>query len=266
MICRFVFTFVVLFFCVERVWSQDSTSVQSVDPKLLAVLWQQHSSEYRALCYQAFNVASERLDEMKLKRRERYAIITDIDETLLDNSYYEATRIKQKDDFNPVAWKVWTDKSAAPPLPGAVDFFRKAKSKKISIFYISNRNVNEVESTVENLKRLHLPDADTAHMLFLKDTSSKESRRQAVLNNYKVIMLLGDNLNDFAIVFEKKSNLERHKAVDSLRSEWGLKFIVLPNAVYGEWENALYGYRRGLSLPDKATILNESLITTPLNK
>ena len=57
-------------------------------------------------------------------------------------------------------------------------------------------------------------------------------------------MLIGDNLDDFSGVFERKSVADRFAAADSARNEWGRKFIVLPNAMYGTWENAIYEYQR----------------------
>jgi predicted secreted acid phosphatase len=42
------------------------------DQKLLPVLWQQYAAEYRALCYQAFNIAGLRLNEA-LKTEKRAA-------------------------------------------------------------------------------------------------------------------------------------------------------------------------------------------------
>jgi 5'-nucleotidase (lipoprotein e(P4) family) len=63
-----------------------------------------------------------------------------------------------------------------------------------------------------------------------------------IANQYKIVMLLGDNLNDFKNTFEKKSITERFLATDAEQELWGKKFIVLPNATYGEWVNALYNY------------------------
>jgi 5'-nucleotidase (lipoprotein e(P4) family) len=57
-------------------------------------------------------------------------------------------------------------------------------------------------------------------------------------------MLVGDNLNDLAQVFERKSIADRFAAVDQLKNEFGKRFIVLPNPMYGEWENAVYEYKR----------------------
>ena len=98
-------------------------------PKLLSVIWQQQSAEYRALCYQAFNIAKWRLEKTKIKRRHKYAIITDIDETVLDNSYYEADNIRQNKEFAKDSWKGWTDKAKATPVPGALEFLQMAKKK-----------------------------------------------------------------------------------------------------------------------------------------
>lgn len=246
--------------CAQNI-QEDSKSPCQANLKVLPVLWHQHAAEYQALCYQAFNIASWRIDKMKLKpKRHRYAIITDIDETILDNSYYEAQRLKECKDFDAASWKKWTDKAAATAVPGAVEFLQRVKQKGISIFYLSNRGVGEVSSTMQNLQKLNLPDANTEHMIFMDGDASKEERRRKIMADYEVIMLLGDNLNDFTALFEKKSTAERNEEVTKARAEWGSKFIVLPNATYGEWENALYNYERGLSDEEKRARLNSQLI------
>lgn len=191
-------------------------------------------------------MATERINEIvkKKNRKQNLAIITDLDETILDNSYAEAQLIKEDKNFNLAEWKKWTNKSAATAVPGAVEFLQMAKRKGFTVFYISNRGTSEIIPTLINLQKLQLPDADTAHMLFLSNTSSKESRRQRVMQNYNVVMLLGDNLNDFMQIFERRPIVERLSETDSVKNEWGKKFIVLPNATYGEWENAIYEYKK----------------------
>ena len=135
--------------------------------------------------------------------------------------------------------------------PGSVEFLLYAKSKGISIYYISNRDSTEVGSTLINLQKLQLPDADTAHMLFLTKTSSKEERRLTVEATHTIVMLIGDNLNDFTKAFEKGTIAQRFTETDKEQAEWGRKFIVLPNPTYGEWESALYDYQRGLTPEQK---------------
>ena len=217
--------------------------------KTLSTLWQQNAAEYRALCYQAFNTATTQIADIPSRkfRKEKITIITDLDETILDNSYSEAELIKQNRSWNPASWKQWSDLSAATAVPGAIAFLQYAKQKGATIFYVSNRSVSEVAATLINLKKLNLPDADTSHMLFMLNESSKETRRQTIMKNYKVVMLMGDNLNDFTSAFEGKNIRDRFAETDKAKGEWGKKFIVLPNATYGEWENALYNYQHGLS-------------------
>ena len=243
--------------------AQDSAKFQTCEIVLkeYPVLWQQQASEYRALCYQAFNIASLRLHEViKNKSNHRnLAIVTDLDETILDNSYMQAELIKKQEENTAKSWKEWTDKSAATAVPGAVEFLQMAKQKGLTIFYISNRDTAAVSSTLINLKKLKLPDANTNHMLFLSDTPSKETRRQIVMRKYDVVMLLGDNLNDFMQVFEKRNISERFSETDKVKKEWGKKFIVLPNPSYGEWENAIYDYEKNLSPEQKEIKRREKL-------
>ena len=247
-----------------RLCAQDTLTVSGLEnSKLLPVLWQQRAAEYEALCCQAFNFANCRLNEMKLKKRRRYAIITDVDETILDNSYFEARQLLRGAVFSNVAWKKWTDQSKATALPGSLPFLQLAKRKGVEIFYISNRDTSEVRATISNLAKLGFPDADKEHMLFMTNSSSKEERRQTVMNNFRVIMMLGDNLNDFSEIFEKKSVEQRSTETSRMKDEWGRMFIVLPNAIYGEWENALYDYKRNLSPTEKEIKLKEQLITLP---
>ena len=243
-------------------FAQNITNSPSIDEiKILPVLFQQEAAEYRALCYQAFNLAELRINCIKKRdiRKGHLAIITDLDETILDNSYSEANLIKEGKSYSSVSWKKWTDQSAATAVPGAVDFLKFVHQKRIDIFYISNRKTEELTATLKNLQKLGLPNADEAHTLLYSTDSPKKVRRQMVMKDHKVVMLLGDNLNDFLEVFEKKTIAERFQSTDDFRKEWGNKFIVLPNPVYGDWENALYEYNFKLSPEEKKQVRLKSL-------
>jgi 5'-nucleotidase (lipoprotein e(P4) family) len=245
----------------------QNTCIDSCEFKMkeYPILWQQRAAEYRALCYQAFNLAALRLNQLPATKM-RKAIITDLDETILDNSYQQAELIANNQPYTNKSWKDWTDRSSATAVPGAVEFLQKAKQKGITIFYISNRDTSEVKSTLLNLQKLKLPNTDVAHMLFLSNTSSKEARRQLVMKKYSVVLLLGDNLNDFMQVFEKKNSDDRFAETDKVKAEWGKKFIVLPNPSYGEWENAIYDYDRTLTPEQKETKRKEKILVTPGGK
>lgn len=241
--------------------SNDDPELSSSDYLTMAVLYQQTAAEYRALCYQAFNVAKYQLDQnlkiMGLQKQQ--AIVIDIDETVLDNSPHEAKCILNNTLY-PAYWEDWINTSSAEAVPGAVDFLKYAESKRIEIYYITNRAEKYREQTLRNLKVLGFPNAEDKYLMLKTDESSKKGRRDKVSETNKIIMLIGDNLNDFSEVFEKKSVAERFELTDEMKTEFGKHFIVLPNAMYGEWEGALYNYDYSQSSAQKDKLRRKNLI------
>jgi 5'-nucleotidase (lipoprotein e(P4) family) len=231
----------------------------STQGKLFASLFIQRAAEYHALCLQAYNIAHRRIDEIvqqsSLKPR---AIITDLDETVLDNSANEVHQDLQGKGFDPVKWNEWTSRAMADTVPGSFSFFNYAASKGIEIFYISNRNENDRTGTLQNLQRFGFPNADGAHLLLRQNTSGKEPRRQQVMAEHDVILLLGDNLSDFSDLFDRKSTEERLLAVQQLSVQFGNRYIILPNPVYGDWENSIYQYKQ-LTTVQKDSAIRKSL-------
>ncbi len=204
-----------------------------------ALLWQQQSAEYRALSYQAFYLARLQLDDIlaaKNKTDKPIAIVTDIDETVVDNSPYSGHLVNVNEEYTPATWAAWVSKKSAKAVPGALEFFKYAASKEVAIFYVSNRNVQLQKETMENLKSLGFPNVNDEHVLLKSTTSGKEPRRDEVSKTHKIELLLGDNLSDFSTVFENQSTKERNSAAMQLKAEFGKKFIVLPNPMYGDWE------------------------------
>lgn len=209
------------------------------DYSIAAVLWQQRSAEYRALAYQAFNIARMQLDRHLTANRESkktLAIITDIDETILDNSPYSGKQIELDEDYTTSRWDEWVNLKSAKAIPGSLEFFHYAASKGVEVFYITNRDQHQKEATLENLKAVGFPFADDRHILLRGEDSGKETRRKKVEASYEIVMLIGDNLSDFSYLFEKRSAEERNKSADNLKMLFGTKYIVLPNPIYGDWE------------------------------
>jgi len=223
-----------------------------------AILWTQTSGEARALAYQAFNLARMMLDrDLQVNRRSRMrrAIVVDADETVLDNSRYQATLQKNRQNYDTRTWTEWVKRAEAEAIPGAVEFLRYAASRGVRVFYITNRNLVEKEATATNLKKLGFPDVSDQTLLVRTDakTSSKEARRQAVSAKFRIVLLMGDNLNDFAEIFDQsKTVADRLTAVDRNKAQFGKRFIVLPNVMYGDWESAVYDYNFKLTEEEKA--------------
>lgn len=222
--------------------NSTSRSITSLDYSLNALLWQQRSGEYRALCYQAFNTAKVQLDEILLKNNSSkpLALITDIDESILDNSPQQAKDLLNKTTYTEESWIDWTNKAIAKALPGAVEFFNYAKSKGVNCFYISNRRPVEKETSIKNLTDAGFPQADSIHVMMKGESSDKEGRRQSVSKDYTIVMLIGDNLNDFDKQFYKQDATTRSNLTDSNKQLFGTKFIILPNPLYGDWESAIW--------------------------
>lgn len=222
-----------------------------------SILWTQTSGEYRALTYQAFHWARVLFDQdLKANRRKkvkRPAIVVDADETVIDNSKYQATLVKNHTAFTAASFTDWCQRGEAGAIPGALDFLKYAASRGARVFYITNRRSADKACTAANLKSLGFPDVSDDTLLVRPDagSSSKEPRRQLVAQTYRIVLLIGDNLNDLSSAFERKPVEERLAAVDQMKDQFGSRFIVIPNAMYGDWESAIYGYSN-LSEEDKA--------------
>lgn len=79
------------------------------------------------------------------------------------------------------------------------------------------------------------------------------------MNNYNVLLLLGDNLGDFDHLFDSLNSKDREMALLKFRTEFGRKFIVIPNPNYGTWERViLHG---ATSRQDQERLLIHSLRT-----
>ena len=230
------------------------------DGKIWSSLFQQRAAEYKALCLQAFTIAKQRVDEAAQRTYVRpIAIISDIDETFLDNSPYAIHQALQGKGYDNHTWYEWTAKGAADTLPGALDFFNYAAGKGIEIFYITNREEKEKAGTLANLQRFKFPYADEHHLILRSAESSKEKRRQEVMKRYHVFLLLGDNLADFSDAFDKKSEEERTEAVLRLQQEFGTRFIIVPNFNYGGWEDALFQYQRNWTEKQQDSIIRQAV-------
>jgi 5'-nucleotidase (lipoprotein e(P4) family) len=231
-----------------------------IDGKLFATAYQQRAAEYRALCYQAYNIARLRVEQNKSVRNEKpKAIMTDIDETVLNNSPYQAHQVLLGKDYDPASWLNWTSRGEADTVPGALHFLQFAARTGIEIFYVTNRAENEREGTLKNLQKFNFPNADNEHLLLKTKTSSKEERKQSILSTHTIVLLIGDNLNDLSNLFEKKNPDDRMNVANSFAAEFGNRFIVLPNPVYGDWESSLYHFNNALTIAQKDSVMKASL-------
>ncbi len=222
------------------------------DNLINAVAWFQQSSEAQACFFQAFNLAKNQLlvNIENAKTDLPLALITDIDETMLDNSPFEGYLIKNNVQFSGQLWSKWVNLACAEPMPGAVDFTIFAKNNNVEVFYVSNRSVENISATIKNLKDKGFAFADSSH-IFLKDsTSNKTYRRNIIAQNYNIIMFLGDNLRDFDEIFKNRQINFGKNTVEENKNLFGKKYFILPNPMYGQWMKA-YNNKNGETTPQE---------------
>lgn len=216
-----------------------------------SVLWYRWAAECRALQIQAYNVARARLEEaLKTPTARPRAVVLDLDETVLDNGPFEAALIVERGSPSR-GWNDWCRQARAGAVAGAVEFLQFADEKGVSLYYVSNRSEALRACTLENLRKLGIPQATDEHLRTKGRESSKESRRKDIAETHDIVLLIGDNLCDFSADFDEQPTHKRAAEVERLKAEFGKRWIILPNPIYGDWEAALFHYRRDISPDDR---------------
>ncbi len=257
--------------CAAQPGREPIAVAPAANDNLNATLWMQHSAEYRAVLLGQFRVAREVIDRAlddpqwnALPAHERSAdfrhlptaIIADVDETLIDNSAYQARAVRDGDGYDRERFRAWVEERRAGALPGAADFLRHAAGRGVTVIYITNRDAPvELQGTLDNLRALGFPVARDGSNLMLRGDprapdTDKGERRRWVGERYRVLLLLGDNLGDF--VDGSVTDPDARRALlDQHRDYWGERWIMLPNPTYGGWEGSLIRHPRGSGEGDR---------------
>lgn len=228
----------------ESCHSSDTLAMSpTLGGKLYTSAWIQRSAEYKALCLQSYALAKLRLDEAIAQYRgsKPLAIITDIDETILDNSPNSVHQALKGQDYTDESWDEWCARAEADVMAGAQSFFNYASERGVKVYYISNRFESNRQGTLDNLRKHNFPYAEDEYLLLRTTTSDKTERRSQVATDHEIIMLLGDNLGDFDHLFDVADESKRDEALHMMQEEFGRRFIVLPNPNYGTWDKAMHG-------------------------
>ena len=232
----------------------------------LGILWVRDSAEYRALSLQAYGAAAEDLSGLLEDKTWSAlphqadahdlppAIIFDVDETLVTNVVFQA---ELEPPFRNHKLDDWNAAGTATPVPGAPEFVKLARAAGVDVFFITNRPCERKEGitdpcpqkavTVDDLNEAGIP-ADASDVLMANErpewTREKKSRRDVIAQDYRVIMLVGDDLGDFipctrahpvAPCTEGATKASRDRDVDVHQAYWGNGWYVLPNPMHGSW-------------------------------
>lgn len=272
-----------------------------------ALVWLDTSAEQCALYHQAFSLAKLRIDAVLNPRPEgegdapvkpdakTRCVFTDCDETLLDNSEYNAWLVFSGRNYTDETWDIYCKDKRSHSCSGAVEFTKWLEGTGVQLFYVTSRNNSTRRETVERMIDLGFPlkpeDAiDDRHIthLFMKGMENpydgtnkweKWSQYEWIENHrgVKPILWLGDNLTDFREIYKTARWDGRLGQADSDapasktpkgedvpegdRKKWGDTFIVMPNPVYGAF---LLNYKSKtdghLYVDDNAAFTKQSVV------
>lgn len=233
------------------------------DNNLNSTLWMQSSAEFMAISLQTYDAAERNLEEAVkavtvsavVEQPAPHtslppAVIMDIDETVLDNSGYDAKLILENSSYSSATWDQWVAVGQARAIPGAVKFINHAKNEGVAVIFITNRMCKEREGiadrcpqkseTIDNLKKAGISDIQPSLVLLRKEqddwTAEKAGRRELMAEKYRIVMLFGDDLGDFLPNVKKDITPEqRARLVADHEEKWGRVWYMLPNPKYGSW-------------------------------
>ncbi len=220
--------------------------------RLHSTLYLQRSAEYQASCLQAYRMAAEKLDaalkDPSWTAEETQkgdiaalppAVILDIDETVLDNSPYYGQVVRKDAEFDLKQWNRWVVRAEAELIAGTADFIAAAQKAGVAVYFITNRDARLEGFTRLNLERRGIaldPKVDT--VLMLNETPDwkfdKTTRRAFVAQTHRILLNIGDNLNDFSPI-EKLDEAGRKELVARTGLFWGTRWFAIPNPGYGNW-------------------------------
>ncbi len=211
-----------------------------------ALHWTRTSAEHRAILEQTFLLATQRIEVLAEGRaRGTWAIATDADETLVDNSQYDYEVKSRGEAFNRESWHEWCERRAAPALPGAVAFTRRVKELGGIVAVVTNRDVVVCEATADNLRAVDI----VYDIVLCRDGDGEKEPRWDVVaagrsaqwpaaqlsgdaapGPVEILMWLGDNIGDFPDLDQSA------RSQPGVMDDFGVRFFALPNPMYGSWE------------------------------
>jgi len=139
------------------------------------------------------------------------------------------------------------------PIPGAKEFLSKANALGVKVFFVTNRRDEVKQATIQNLNALDLGVPASADNVLTRNddqgrAGDKLSRRAMVAKDFRIVLLIGDNLSDLCDGVEIQDLEARNEVAAKKEALLGSRWIVMPNPVYGSWERSIPAQTKGLRL------------------
>ena len=235
----------------------------SSDARLDAVLWQTTSAEYRVLAQSIYATATLHLEHALADRqwtalptqKDNFqnlppAVIMDVDETVIDTGKFQSLLVKNRARFSSARWREWQLRNEPDAVPGAIEFIEYAQARGVTVFFVTNREHATEPITRLNLATIGVKLPDPFDTVLSRNerpdwTADKTNRHNFIAQSHRVLMLFGDDLADFIAEYRSAPPTRVREALK--RNEWGTKWFMLPNSMYGSWEGALYDFSSELN-------------------
>ncbi len=219
--------------------ARQSASPASAATFSTAVTWVDRSAEYHAIVLQTYRQATAAIE---LAARGRaigaWAVVLDADETVISNLAYQQDLERTGQTHSSALWRAWVQRREAVPMPGAQTFLDRVRALGGRIAIVTNRFESECADTRAVFDRQAL-----AYDVILcrpdDGPSDKNPRFEAVsagkwpgaAGPLDVVAWVGDNIHDFPAL----SQAIRQQG-DAVYVDFGTRFFVLPNPMYGGWQ------------------------------
>lgn len=237
-----------------------------VPEKDLAHNWVKHSADYEALTRQVYAVATRDLkrfvDDTSFSAVPGQtdaenlppAVILDVDETVINNVDFQ---LAFERPFTDKQLEMWDRQHEARPVPGVVEFVAAAREAGVTVFFLTNRPCEQYpgedsacpqkQTVIDGIRELGIPVEPEFVSLALEQPGwhgEKVVRREHIAQNYRVIMLIGDDFADFVACARNsfyppctEPATRASRAADVLRYEhfWGNGWYILPGPMHGSW-------------------------------
>lgn len=261
MASRFLIVLFVSFFGV----SCTTAPVAHAPESDLGLLWVKHSAEYPAITKQVYQSATRDLqgfiDDESWSAMPGYpqtdglppAVVLDVDETVVSNIDFQ---ISFERPFTNRKLYDFYQQHPAMPVAGVIEFIAAARDAGVTVFFVTNRPCEPIDDNpdpcpqkngvIHELESIGI-DVDPAHVMLADQNGwdrAKIARRELIAESYRVIMLIGDDLGDFAPCVRTKlygpcvepaTKESRQQLVEAFADYWGHGWYILPGPTHGSW-------------------------------
>jgi len=236
----------------------------------LGLLWVDHAAEYHAITRQVYRFAEMALpgfiEDTTWTAMPGHvadpslppAVILDVDETVVSNVGFQLTFERP---FANHKLDTWSSNGEAVEVQGVTEFVTAARDAGVTVFFVTNRPCEPIagngsacpqeQTTIDDIREIGI-DVDAEHVMLSGEQPGwdreKLTRREYIAQDYRVIMLIGDDFGDFvpcardkvvAPCTEPATRAGRHEALDTYDAYWGHGWYILPNPMHGSWTSVL---------------------------